>query len=136
MNSNKQETLIEKTLEQSGTKHKYQYIMLILTLLIWINIDLVSISFPFIEKEPEVNYIDPISGENITTQLNYTICDDPLIHYTKTKVYGHSWISMFDIECNPFKISLIGISVFLGGVIGSFLFPVLADYCHFDIFPI
>ena len=113
-----EETLIDKTLENGGTKHRYQYVMLALTLLIWINIDLIEISFPYLEKEPEVNYIDPKTGENVTSQLNYTICET-IKDYKITKVYGHSWVSEFGIECSKFENSLIGTLIFLGGAIGK-----------------
>jgi len=112
------ETLLDKAFETGGSTNKYQYIMLCLTLLIWINVEMVLISFPFLEKQPEVNFIDPITDENVTTQLNYIICED-VKNYTITKVYGHSWVSEFNIECSKFDNSLIGTLIFIGGVIGN-----------------
>ena len=118
MEDNK-ECLINRTLEESGDMHKYQYVVMILTLLIWINIELIPISFPFLEKQPEITYIDPISKLNITTQLNYSICDNKNINYTITKVYGHSWVSEFGIECDQFLVSLIGTLLFAGSILGK-----------------
>jgi len=124
MDQNLEQTLIEKTLEKGGTRHKYQYIMLILTLIIWINIELIAISFPYLEKQPEVSYIDPVTHENITTQLNYTICDT-IQNYEYVKVYGHSWVSEFGIECNQFEVSLIGTLLFAGSAVGKILLLIL-----------
>jgi len=112
-----EECLIEYSLEQSGNRHKYQYIVMLLTLLIWINIELIAISFPFLEKQPEVSYIDPITKQLITSQLNYTICEE-VKNYTITKVYGHSWVSEFGIECNQFLNSMIGTLLFAGSIVG------------------
>jgi len=114
-----EDSLIEKTLESSGNKHKYQYLLLILTTLIWVNVDLIGLTVPFLEKQPEVNYIDPVTKENITTQLNYTICKT-IKDYKKTKVYGHSWVSEFGIECSKFENDLIGTLLFVGTTIGIF----------------
>ena len=114
------ESLIEKTIEVGGTEHKYQYIMLLFAVLIWIHTDLIILTVPFIEKQPEVNFIDPITFENVTTQLNYTICDT-VKNYTKTKVYGHSWVSEFNIECDQFANTMLGIMIFLGSTIGKII---------------
>ncbi len=108
--------LIDRTLETGGTRHKYQYLMLLLTLMIWINIALFSISFPFLQKQPEVNYIDPNTGKNHTAQLNFTICE---WKYTPVKVYGHSWVSEFGLECSKIGISTMGTILFLASSLGN-----------------
>ena len=111
------DALIDKTLEISGNKNKYQYIILIITFVLYTNISLIEVSFPYLEKQPEVNYIDPDTGENITTQLNYSICKN-IQNYTITRTYGHSWTSEFNIECNEVKNDLIGTLLIFGATIG------------------
>jgi len=111
------DSLIEKTIEIGGNEHKYQYFILLFAVLIWVHSDLIIITIPFLEKQPEVNFIDPITFENVTTQLNYTICET-VKNYTITKVYGHSWVSEFGIECSPFENTMLGTLIFLGSTSG------------------
>ena len=118
--------LLEKTIEIGGNEHKYQYVILLFALLIWIHTNLVIITLPYLEKQPEVNFIDPITHQNITTQLNYTICSD-IKDYTITKVYGHSWVSEFGIECSQFENTLLGTLIYVGSTSGCLIFPLLSD---------
>ena len=117
-----QSTILDKTIETSGDRHRYQYLIMILATVIWINAELITFSIPYLEKQPEISYIDPISKEYITTQLNYTICKNKDISYTKTKVYGHSWVSEFGIECSQSKNDLLGTLLFIGTTLGIILF--------------
>ena len=116
-----QSTILDKTIETSGDRHRYQYLIMILATVIWINAELITFSIPYLEKQPEISYIDPISKEYITTQLNYTICKNKDISYTKTKVYGHSWVSEFGIECSQSKNDLLGTLLFIGTTLGIIL---------------
>jgi MFS family permease len=131
------EDKIENLITIAGTKHKYQYTMLVLTVLIWINIDIIPISLPFLEKTPLVEYT--VNGETVQASLNYTICrwadksnstSGKLIgskkinnsNFTIVKIYPYSWVSEFEISCNPMLTGLLGSVCFLGSLISSFLF--------------
>ena len=89
--------------------------------------DLLAISLPLIEKASDIEYLDPQTGNLIRTQLNYTSCNWPKDSYNITKIYKHSWTSEFDIECDKFKIGLIGSFTFAGIFTGSLFFKFACD---------
>ncbi len=111
--------LFNNALKKAGNSHKYQYILLLLSTLTWVFIDLISISFPFIQKMPKVQYYNSTTHTNIITTLTYEICEDKDITYNKTKVYDYSWISELDVECNRFKNSIISMGIFSADIIGK-----------------
>lgn len=118
---------IDNIIQLAGNKNRYQYITLLFTFLIWVNVELLPISLPFFEKSPEIAYVDQSTGNIIHTQLNYTTCTWPEEYYNVTKVYKHSWISTFNIECDKLLIGLIGSFTFAGVCVGSLFFKTICD---------
>jgi MFS family permease len=118
------EEKVEKLCKLVNTKQN-QYLILIIAFLLNMNICIMLISLPFIEKNPEVSYIDPQSGETIITTLTYEICENKSNTYQKVKEYGFSWTSEFEITCNEFQTSLIGNFAFIGAFLGSLFFPLI-----------
>ena len=115
---------IEKIIEIPGNNHKYQYRILFLTFGIWVSLDILSISLPYLEKMPTVSYkLDNGTFKNST--LTYKICETK--NYTIIEKSGHSWVVEYNIYCDRVKTGLIGSFAFLGVFIGSILFQYLSD---------
>ena len=111
--------LIEKIIEVAGDRHKYQYIILFLSFGVWVTLDLLSISLPYLEKMPIVTYKTK-NNTNITTTLNYKICETQ--NFTIVEKSGHSWVTEYGIHCDRVKTGLIGTAAFFGVFMGSILF--------------
>ena len=114
---------IDKLIELCGTKNKYQFILLFISLTAWINNMMVSVTLPILEKTPEVIYKD-LKGNLIKSKLDYEICKLP---YIITKKYPYSWVSDFNISCNQLKTGFIGTINFLGSFVGSLTFNMIVD---------
>ena len=115
---------IEKIIEIAGDRHKYQYTILFLVFGIFITLDLLTISLPYLEKMPVVSYKEK-NGNKIITMLNYEICETK--NFTIVEMSRHSWVSEYGIYCDRVKTGLIGSLVFLGVLIGSIFFQFLSD---------
>ena len=63
-------SILEKMLEISGSEHKYQYLILLLTFMIWINLNLLTLIIPYLEKQPEVSYILYVSNVVVFFSIN------------------------------------------------------------------
>jgi MFS family permease len=120
------EEKIEKIIELAGTNNRYQYILLLITLFIWINVDIIPISLPFLEKMPDISYTDS-SGRTINSQLNYSLCESNK-NYNITSSYAYSWVIEFNVYCDRLTTGLIGSICFLGSFISSFLFQYQATH--------
>ncbi len=118
---------IDKLIDLCGTKNKYQYILLFIAFICWINNMMVSIALPFLEKTPEVTFIDPITKEIKKDHLNYTICTWDKSSYNITKNYDYSWVIFFNVSCDQIKTGLIGSFNFAGSFLGSITLNFLAD---------
>ena len=120
---------IHKIMELVGNKHCFVIFVIIVNLVIWINVSTINYSVAFIEAKPEVMYKD--NGQNITTKLNYEICDK--YEYIVTKDYKYSIVTDFKdgTECNKLKISLIGTILSFGVFLGNFLFQVIPSKIGF-----
>jgi hypothetical protein len=114
---------IDKLIELCGTKNKYQFILLFISLTAWINNMMVSVTLPILEKTPEVVYKD-LNGNLIKSKLDYEICKFP---YIITKKYPYSWVSDFNISCDKLKTGFIGTINFLGSFVGSLTFNMVVD---------
>ena len=88
---------------------------------------MVSIALPFLEKTPEVTFIDPITKEIKKDHLNYTICTWDKSSYNITKNYDYSWVIFFNVSCDQIKTGLIGSFNFAGSFLGSITLNFLAD---------
>lgn len=120
---------ILKIMELVGNKHCFVIFVIIVNLVIWINVSTINYSVAFIEAKPEVMYKD--NGQNITTKLNYEICDK--YEYIVTKDYKYSIVTDFKdgTECNKLKTSLIGTILSFGVFLGNFLFQVIPSKIGF-----
>ena len=120
---------IHKIMELVGNKHCFVIFVIIVNLVIWINVSTINYSVAFIEAKPEVMYKD--NGQNITTKLNYEICDK--YDYIVTKDYKYSIVTDFKdgTECNKLKTSLIGTILSFGVFLGNFLFQVIPSKIGF-----
>ena len=119
---------IDKIIDLCGTKNKYQYILVFISFISWINNMMVSIALPFLEKTPEIIYIDPKTKEIKTSHLNYTICTWDKSLYNISKIDKYSWVNEFNISCDRFKTGLIGTLNFSGSFLGSITLNFFADY--------
>ena len=118
---------IDKIIDLCGTKNKYQFILLFISFICWINNMMVSITLPFLEKTPEVTFIDPITKEIKNEHLNYTICTWNKSKYNISKNYDYSWVIYFNISCDQIKTGLIGSLNFAGSFLGSITLNFFAD---------
>ncbi len=118
---------IDKLIDLCGTKNKYQYILLFIAFICWINNMMVSIALPFLEKTPEVTFIDPITKEIKKEHLNYTICTWNKSKYNISENYDYSWVIYFNVSCDQIKTGLIGSFNFAGSFLGSISLNFFAD---------
>ena len=112
---------IEKLLAIAGNEHRYQYFVLILFLILWINCNFMAPVLPYLEREPIVTH------ENENKSLTFAICKNST-NYKIMERFGYSWISEFKIECEKFKIGLIGAFTFVGNTMGSLAFAIIQRY--------
>ena len=112
---------IEKLLSIAGNENRYQYFVLILFLILWINCNFMAPVLPYLEREPIVEHNNEIKT------LFFEICQNST-NYKIIQRFGYSWISEFGIECNKFKIGLIGVFTFIGNTMGSIEFAIIQRY--------
>ena len=112
---------IEKLLSIAGNENRYQYFVLILFLILWINCNFMAPVLPYLEREPIVEHNNEIKT------LFFEICQNST-NYKIIQRFGYSWISEFGIECNKFKIGLIGVFTFIGNTMGSIAFAIIQRY--------
>ena len=112
---------IEKLLSIAGNENRYQYFVLILFLFLWINCNFMAPVLPYLERAPLVEYNKEIKA------LPFEICKNST-SYRIIQRFGYSWISEFSIECDKFKIGLIGVFTFIGNTMGSVAFSIIQRY--------
>jgi MFS family permease len=119
------EEKVEKLFTAAGNANKLQYITLALTFFLWISIEIIPISLPYLEKNPLVTYTNKTSGELVEkVPLNYTICKSGF-EYSEAETYNFSWTSELKKECDSIIVALMGSLAFAGFFIGSILFPLI-----------
>jgi len=117
-------------LEKCGLKSRYQMLSLIIIFLIYGTSEFIAITLPFVEITPYVKYYDSELNQNFTLQTTYKNCNSTLKKFNYTIIYEKSRSSLvtdFKIFCDQDKVSLIGSSLFLGVMIGSFLSHFFSD---------
>ncbi len=117
-------------MEKCGMKNCYQYMSLIIIFLLYATSEFIAIALPLLEINPYISYFDDVSGKNITTQVNYILCNSVLKNNNYTILYERSASSLvteFNIFCDENKVSFIGSSLFLGVMIGSFVSHYFSD---------
>lgn len=118
---------IDKLIELGGTRNLYQYILLSISFICWTNNMMTAITLPFLEQVPDIEYIDPTTGDTIQSRLNYTVCGWDSSNYTITKSYEYSWVIETDIVCDAVKTGFIGSVIFIGDFCGSIIFNIIVD---------
>ena len=115
---------IEKLLSFAGNEHRYQYCVLVIFLFLWMNCNFMAVVLPYLERQPIIKYTDQ---NNIIHEesLNYEICNKK---YKILERFGYSWVSEFDIECDQFRIGLIGVFTFIGNTLGSVAFSIVTKF--------
>ena len=119
---------IEKIIALAGNQHRYQYFTLIVVFFLWINCNFIAIVIPFIEREPLINYFDEEGLRHSSETLTNEICDlyaEKDEKYEIVERFKYSWVSEYDIECNKFDISLIGVVIFIGNTAGAVVFSII-----------
>ena len=108
-----------KLISIAGNQHCYQYFMAVVCFLFWFNINILDFSLGFLENPPAVSYFDKENNETVVESLDYDICDWEKSEYEIVETYDFSWIIDLKIECDQFKVSLIGTLVSVGLLIGA-----------------
>ena len=116
---------VEKLTELAGNRNRYQYYLGILTLLMEINVYLISAILPFLEDVDTVTYTDE-DGNSYTEKLTYRICE-LYPNRTVTIKNTNSWVTMTNIQCDESKVGLLSASSFAGSFLGSIVLNFLID---------
>ena len=66
-----------------------------------------------------MSYFDEKDNETVVESLDYDICDWEKSKYTVVESYDFSWIIDLNIECDQFKVSLIGTLISVGLLLGA-----------------
>lgn len=117
---------IEKLISISGNEHRYQYFSLILVMLLWANCNFLVIVLPFLERQPLVTFTDEDGKLQTNVTLTNEICTKYKGKYQIMERFDYSWVSEYDIECDSFSKSLIGMLTFTGNTLGSMIFGILS----------
>lgn len=118
----------DKIVAAIGNNSTYQKRLVLVVFLLWMTVDFIAISIPYLEVNRKVTLFDPHEKQFKNVSLNYTICAQEKNFKNKTaEISGHSWTIEFDIECDPSLVGLIGSFAFTGVLIGSFSFQVIPD---------
>ena len=118
------EEKIEKIIELSGNKNRFQYFLEIIIILYWINCNLLSVSLPYLENTSLVSYYDPEKNETIKESMKYDLCKmekDETFEIIET--YKYSWVIEQNLECDKVKTGLIGTIAFTGNMLGALSYP-------------
>ena len=108
-----------KLIALAGNQHCYQYIIAVICFLFWFNIYILDFSLGFLENPLAVSYFDEKNNETVVESLDYDICDWEKSKYTVVESYDFSWIIDLNIECDQFKVSLIGTLISVGLLLGE-----------------
>ena len=116
---------IEKLLSYAGNENRYQYFVLFIFLFLWVNCNFIAVVLPYLEREPLINYYDNNGIFHEKEPLSSEKCS---YKYEIVKRFNYSWVNEFGIECDIFKIGLIGVFIFIGNTLGSVVFCILQKY--------
>ena len=116
---------IEKLLSYAGNEHRYQYFVLFIFLFLWTNCNFMAVVLPYLEREPLINYFD---SNNIFHEKEALSSEKCNYKYEIVEKFNYSWVNEFGIECDKFKIGLIGVFTFIGNTLGSIAFCVIQKF--------
>jgi len=116
----------EKIEKVVGNQHKYQYITLFISMIIWFATSYITVSVPFFVKRPQAEYFNSTSGQIMkVSKLTYQICDE--FEYNITKTYDYSLINQYNINCEKLKVGLIGSTISFAMLVGAIIQAFLVD---------
>ena len=116
---------IEKLLSYAGNEHRYQYFVLFIFLFLWANCNFMAVVLPYLEREPIINYYDSNNNFHEKETLSNEKCS---YKYEIVERFDYSWITEFGIECDKFRIGLIGAFTFIGNTLGGIVFCFIQKY--------
>ena len=116
---------IEKLLSYAGNEHRYQYFVLFIFLFLWANCNFMAVVLPYLEREPIINYHDSNNNFHEKETLSNEKCS---YKYEIVERFDYSWITEFGIECDKFRIGLIGAFTFIGNTLGGIVFCIIQKY--------
>ena len=116
---------IEKLLSYAGNEHRYQYFVLFIFLFLWANCNFMTVVLPYLEREPLVNYYDSNNILHKNEPLSNERCS---YKYEIIGRFSYSWLTEFNIECDKYRIGLIGAFTFIGNTMGSIVFCFIQKY--------
>ena len=131
MEDNSESQKLDHYLEKCGNKNRYQFISVLIIFFIYGTSEFIAISLPLLEINPIVSYLNPETNSIITTQSTYKLCNDSITNNFEliilTDKSKSSIVTDFKIYCDQNKVSLIGSSLFIGVMLGSFLSYFFSD---------
>ena len=116
---------IEKLLSYAGNEHRYQYFVLFIFLFLWANCNFMAVVLPYLEREPLIQYYD---SNNILHKNEALSGDKCSYEYEIIERFEYSWVNEFGIECDKFRIGLIGVFTFIGNTLGGIAFCFFQKY--------
>lgn len=119
---------IEKVFVIAGNAHCYQYIIVVISMLIWGFTTIFSSSLAFLEAQPTVILFPKDIAKKYNTTLNYTICDTVIDKEILKDKINISWTNDLGIECEKLKTSLIGTITSFGYLMGAALSSIVNYY--------
>ncbi len=120
---------IEILLSYAGNEHRYQYFVLFIFLFLWANCNFMAVVLPYLEREPIINYHDSNNNFHEKETLSNEKCS---YKYEIVERFDYSWITEFGIECDKFRIGLIGAFTFIGNTLGGIVFCIIQKYINFS----
>ena len=116
---------IETLLSYAGNENRYQYFVLFIFLFLWANCNFISVSLPYLEREPLIKYYDSKNILHENESLSYEKCS---YEYEIIERFKYSWVNEFGLECDKCKIGLIGVFAFIGNTLGGIVFCFIQKY--------
>ena len=119
---------LEKIIALAGNKNRYQFFIVTLSFLFWMNINFFSITLPYLEQTYLISYYDKDSGETKVESISYDICENKEMNYEIVKYFNNSWVIEQKLECSKFLTGLIGSFTFTGNTLGAILYPIFSKF--------
>jgi len=106
-----------------GNKNKYQKIVLIAILLMWLSVDFISLIFPLLELQPKYE----CKVNNYFIKCNSDVACMLTPDNVNKVIEYRNIITDFQIDCKKEDVILLGVSYALGILIGSFVASINSD---------
>ncbi len=144
---------LDLALEEAGSEHRYQYLLLLSFIFLKIVTDSFSCPLPFFLMDPKIKCLDKQNNftkechiceichekksyyKNLTKTRNYTINDTDVIPEFISKKFkidenigkSFSFITEFNLECNDLIKGLLASSASIGYLISNIIGPILSE---------